>query len=76
MAKTMKTIPLILLFTLVPCSRGGRGEPVVRLDLAPGKEVEPATRLNFAACKDNAAIDGSLRKASPLYNAMARIVPS
>ena len=56
----MKTIPLILLFTLFPGSH-----------LAA---AEPAAHLDFATCKDNIAIDAFLRKASPLYNAMARIV--
>jgi hypothetical protein len=56
----MRTIPLILLFTL----------------FLPGHLVaaEPAGQLDFATCKDNVAIDAYLRKASPLYSAMARIV--
>jgi len=56
----MKTVTLILLFILVLPAHLAATEPPVQLD--------------FAACKDNVAIDTFLRKASPLYSAMARIV--
>ena len=56
----MRTIPLILLFTLF-----------LPADLAA---AEPPAQLDFVTCKDNTAIDAFLRKASPLYSAMARIV--
>jgi len=56
----MKIVPLILLSTLLL----GRS-------LAA---AEPGDSIDFATCKDNAAIDAFLRKASPFYSAMARIV--
>jgi len=56
----MRAILLILPLTLFLCS------PVVA--------AEPAADIDFDGCKDNAAIDAFLRKASPLYAAMARIV--
>ncbi len=56
----MKTILLTLPLALLLCSRTVAAEPAVDVD--------------FDGCKDNAAIDSFLRKASPLYGAMARIV--
>jgi len=56
----VRIAPLLLLFISLLCNR------VVA--------AEQAARFDLATCKDNAAIDTFLRKASPLYNAMARIV--
>jgi hypothetical protein len=56
----MRSILLVLLFTVAPCS-----QPAT---------AEPATQLDFLTCKDNGAIDAFLRESSPLYAAMARIV--
>ena len=58
--ETMKALLLILPLCLFLCS------PVVT--------AEPAADIDFAECKDNAAIDAFLRKTSQLYAAMARIV--
>ncbi len=60
----MKTNLLILPLALFLCS------PVLAAEPADG----PAADIDFDGCKDNVAVDAFLRKASPLYAAMARIV--
>ena len=49
---------------------------VVLIALASNRSMgaESAVEIDWDACQDNQAIDGCLRKASPLYAAMARLV--
>jgi hypothetical protein len=56
----MKTVPLILLLALFLQD--------------PSAAAEPPAQPDLATCKDNAALDAYLRKVSPLYNAMSRLV--